>query len=82
MQIQKSLLLTLVLGATSALSAQTTLLNDNFSSGPTGYLATSGGINQNSAGGVQAPPASSFWYANSSSYSFSSGPGGSPITYT
>jgi len=62
MKIQKSLLLTLALGATSALSAQVTLLNDDFTSGTTGPLLTSGNVGK----GIQSPGSSAIWFANGS----------------
>jgi len=65
MKIQKSLLLTLVLGATSALSAQTTLLNDTFGSGTTGNFKTTGPTNFGI--GTQAPSASAEWFGIGSS---------------
>jgi hypothetical protein len=93
MNIQKCLLLSVVFGAVSALSAQstTTLLDDTFTSGTgtgaTGYLGKSGANNAGTPG-VQDPDSgpttsTAFWYGNNSTYSSTGTPpqGTDPESY-
>ena len=81
MNIQKYLLLSVVFGAASALSADTILLDDSFTSGTTGYIGKASAVNQGTPG-VQNPPSSAFWYGNNSTFTPPANPGISPILYT
>ncbi len=87
MLIKNYFLLPLGLLIASALSGQTNLLNDSFTSGTTGtggWMGKSGAANAGTPG-VQNPPASAFWYANNSSYSSTNTApvqGAFPISYT
>jgi MYXO-CTERM domain-containing protein len=81
MMVQKYFLLSLGLLMASALSGQTNLLNDSFTSGTTGSIGKSGATNTGTPG-VQSPPASAFWFGNNSTFSPPATPGVSPITYT
>jgi hypothetical protein len=78
--IHKCLLLSVVFGAASALSADTLLLDDSFTSGTTGYIGRSGAGNQGTPG-IQNPPSSAVWFGNNSTFAPPASPGISPIQY-